>query len=106
MQTLMLDQKEYPTLITWDPKFLDEILVELCKTANPSKTEITLEEKLSAAQMLEMDLQAQSGAIQETEQEDLLTEHNRKMLKKMKTSKNVWAESYPGELYPSETKEN
>lgn len=58
MQTSLLNQKEYLTLSTWEPKFLEEILVELCETANPSQAEITQEDKLSAAIMLEMDLQA------------------------------------------------
>lgn len=53
--------------------------------------------------MLEMDLQAQGGAIWETQQEkDPLLEHNRKMMKKMKEENIPWAESYPGELYPTE----
>lgn len=31
-----------------------------------------------------------------------LLEHNRKMMKKMKEENIPWAESYPGELYPTE----
>lgn len=37
---------------------------------------------------------------------DLLTEHNRKMLKRMKDEDIFWAESYPGERYPMEQEEN
>nr|WP_238555490.1 hypothetical protein [Chryseobacterium sp. P1-3] len=101
MQTLIINETEFPTLSTWDPNFLNEILENLSKEANPSKTEITREDKLWAATMLEMDLQAQGGAIWEAEEkEDPLTEHNRKMMKKMQEENIPWAESYPGELYP------
>lgn len=65
------------------------------------------EDKLWAATMLEMDLQAQGGAIWETQQEkDPLLEHNRNMMKKMKEENIPWAESYPGELYPTEQDQN
>lgn len=102
MQTLIINETEFPTLSTWDPNFLNEILESLSKAANPSKTEITREDKLWAATMLEMDLKAQSGAILETEEQekDPMTEHNRRMMKKMKEENIPWAESYPGELYP------
>jgi methionyl-tRNA formyltransferase len=99
MKTMALNPTEFPTLSTWEPKLLDEILENLSRTANPSKTEITPEDKMWGATMLEMDLQAQSGAIWETENEEYpLTEHNRKMLQKMKEQKIPWAESYPEEL--------
>jgi hypothetical protein len=65
METLILNQTEFPTLSTWEPNLLNEVLENLSQTANPSKTEITKEDKLWAATMLEMDLQAQ-GAIWET----------------------------------------
>ena len=56
---------------------------------------------------VEMDLQAQGGAIWETPQEkDPLLEHNRNMMKKMKEENIPWAESYPGELYPTEQDQN
>jgi DNA primase len=107
METLILNQTEFPTLSTWEPNLLNEVLENLSQTANPSKTEITREDKLWAATMLEMDLKAQSGAIWETEQEkDPLLEHNRKMMKKMKEENIPWAESYPGELYPTEQDQN
>jgi hypothetical protein len=63
-------------LSTWDPNLLEEILENLAKTANPSKTEITQADKDWAATMLEMDLQTQSGSIwseTENEKEDLMT---------------------------------
>ena len=98
-----LNPKEFPTLSTWDPKFLNEILENLSKEANPSKTEITLEDKMWTATMLEMDLKTQSGSIwTENQSEDSLTEHNRKTLQKMREQNIPWAESYPGELYPME----
>ncbi len=105
MQKLSLNQKEFPTLSTWDSNFLDEILESLSKEANPNKMEITQEDKLWAATMLEMDLKSQNGAILETEEANPLTEHNLKMLGKMKTENIHWTESYPGELYPIEAKE-
>lgn len=107
MEALLLNQTEFPTLSTWEPNLLNEVLENLSQTANPSKTEITREDKLWAATMLEMDLQAQGGAIWETQQEkDPLLEHNRNMMKKMKEENIPWAESYPGELYPTEQDQN
>lgn len=101
MQTITLDKAEFPTLSTWNPELLDEILENLSKTANPSKPEITIKDKLWAAQMLEMDLQSQGSTIPETEpQEDSLTEHNRAMLQRIRETKTEWAESYPGEHHP------
>lgn len=77
------------------------------RKANPSKTEITQKDLLWAATMLEMDLQAQSGAIPQypEDEENLRLEHNKKMLQKMKQQNIPWAESYPGELYPIEDQE-
>ncbi|MCB4235783.1 hypothetical protein LDL59_13710 [Kaistella anthropi] len=103
MKTMELNPKEFPTLSTWEPNFLNEILENLNKQANPSKTEITLEDKLWTATMLEMDLKTQSGSIwSENQSEHPLTEHNRKMLQKMREQNIPWAESYPGEMYPIE----
>ena len=95
MKTIALNQKEFPTLSTWDPNFLEEILENLAKTANPSKTEILEADKLWAATMLEMDLQAETGSIyqQETEMNPLEI-HNKTMLKKMKEEKTNWTEDY------------
>ena len=102
-----LNPKEFPTLSTWEPNFLNEILENLSKEANPSKTEITLEDKLWTATMLEMDLKTQSGSIwSENQSEDPLTEHNRKMLQKMRRKNISWAESYPGEMYQMEETQN
>ena len=105
MKKTELNPKKFPTLSTWDPNLLEEILENLAKTANPSKTEITQADKDWAATMLEMDLQTQSGSIwSETENEDSMTIHNRMMMKKMREQNIPWAESYPGELYPIEKK--
>ena len=109
MKKTELNPKEFPTLSTWDPNLLEEILENLAKTANPSKTEITQADKNWAATMLEMDLQTQSGSIwseTENEKEDSMTIHNRMMMKKMREQNIPWAESYPGELYPIEQKEH
>ena len=106
MEPLHLNPKEFPKLSQWGTQYLNESLEQLVKTANQGKTEITREDKLWAATMLEMDLQAQSGAIMEIEEEDPITEHNRKMMKKMKEENIPWAESYPGELYPTEQDPN
>ena len=62
---------------------------------------------IAQTRMLEMDLQAQSGAIWETENgEDTLTEHNRKILQKMKEQRISWAESYPEEMNPISQEKN
>ena len=109
MKKTELNPKKFPTLSTWDPNLLEEILENLAKTANPSKTEITQADKDWAATMLEMDLQTQSGSIwseTENEKEDSMTIHNRMMMKKMREQNIPWAESYPGELYPMEQKEH
>ena len=47
--------------------------------------------------MLEMDLQAQSGAIFEEQEkwEHPHLEHNQKMLKKMREQKIPWSDGYP-----------
>jgi hypothetical protein len=98
MPRLELNQADYPKLSTWNPEHLDKTLSELVMKANPNKTEITEADKMWAAQMLEMDLQAQNGTISESEnqQEEPLTQENRKML-----NKNIpWGESYSGELRP------
>ena len=107
MNTLQLDQEKFPTLSTWETKLLGEILEDSARKANPSKTEITQKDLLWAATMLEMDLQAQSGAIPQypEDEENLRLEHNKKMLQKMKQQNIPWAESYPGELYPIEDQE-
>ena len=70
MQTPELNPTEYPKLSNWTPEHLDKTLSNLAQKANPSKTEITLEDKMWAATMLEMDLQAQSGAIWEPENQE------------------------------------
>lgn len=107
MKKTELDPKEFPTLSTWDPNLLEEVLESLAKTANPKKTEIIQADKVWAATMLEMDLQTQSGGIwSETETEDdPMTEHNREMMNKMKQGNIPWAQSYPGELYPVQKNE-
>ena len=93
MKTMALNPTEFPTLSTWEPKLLDEILENLSRTANPSKTEITPEDKMWGATMLEMDLQAQSGAIwEENKQEDPQLAHNKMMFEKMKKENTPWAE--------------
>ncbi|MCG2781326.1 MAG: hypothetical protein L6264_10270 [Weeksellaceae bacterium] len=93
MKTILLNQTKFPILSTWDPDFLDEILENLAKTANPSKTEIQEADKLWAATMLEMDLQSQSGTIwEENMQEDSQVTHNKMMFEKMKKEKIPWAE--------------
>src|SRR5690554_55476 len=103
MKSILLDPKDFPKLSTWNEEHLNKTLEHLAKTANPGKAEITQEDKKWAATMLEMDLQAQSGAIWETEnEEDLQKERTREMLKKMKEENIPWAESYPGERYPIE----
>jgi hypothetical protein len=76
--------KEFPILSTWDPNLLEEILENLVKTANPSKTEITQADKDWAATMLEMDLQTQSEAFgrRQRTRRRFIDEHNRMMMKK------------------------
>ena len=103
MKKTELNPKEFPTLSTWDPNLLEEILENLAKTANPNKSKITQSDKDWAATMLEMDLQTQSGSIwseteSEKEKEDTMVVHNKMMMKKMKEEKIPWEESYPGEL--------
>ena len=107
MKEIELNPIDFPKLSKWNEDYLNQILENLSKKANPNKLEITLEDKKWAATMLEMDLQAQSGQIldQNQEEEDQVTNHNKKMLKKMQEEKIPWAESYPGELYPIENME-
>jgi hypothetical protein len=102
-----LNPKEFPTLSTWDPNLLEEILENLAKTANPNKTEITQADKDWAATMLEMDLQTQSGSIwSETEKRRRFDDHPQQNDDEKNERENIpWAESYPGELYPIEQKE-
>jgi Arc/MetJ family transcription regulator len=102
MKTMELNPKEFPTLSTWDPNFLNEILENLSKEANPSKTEITLEDKLWAATMLEMDLKTQSGSIWSENRARTVDGTQPKNAEKMRRQNIPWAESYPGELYPME----
>ena len=109
MKKTELNLKKFPTLSTWDPNLLEEILENLAKTANPIQTEITQAHTDWAPTILEMDLQTQAGSIRsetENEKEDSMTIHNRMMMKKMREQNISWAESYPGELYPIEQKEH
>ena len=105
--SMELNPKEYPILSKWNPEHLNKTLDNLSKKANPNKTEITESDKIWAATMLELDLQSQSGAIwEQDEQETPWIAHNRKMMEKMQRENIPWAESYPGELYPIETTED
>ena len=70
MKQLQLNPTEYPHLSQWEENHLIQTIESLSKAANPSKKEITQEDKQWAATMLEMDLATQSGAIWEDEQED------------------------------------
>ena len=71
MKTLQLNPEQFPKLSKWNPEHLDKTLESLSRKANPSKTEITLQDKEWAATMLEMALQAQNGAMwEEDNQED------------------------------------
>src|SRR5690606_1763963 len=107
MKSTPLHLKDFPKLSTWNEEHLNKALEHFAKTANPSKAEITQEDKQWAATMLEMDLQAQNGAIWETEnEEDLQTKRTLETLKKMREENIPWTESYPGELYPIETQED
>ena len=93
MKTLPLNPEQFPKLSRWNQEHLDKTLESLSKKANPSKTEITLEDKMWAATMLEMDLQRQSGSIwSEDKQEDLQLTHNKMMFEKMKIENIPWAE--------------
>ena len=107
MKTIQLNPEQFPKISQWNPKHLNKTLEKLSKQANPNQEQITIQDKKWAATMLEMDLQAQSGQIldQNQEEEDQVTNHNKKMLKKMQEEKIPWAESYPGELYPIENME-
>ncbi|WP_228378428.1 hypothetical protein [Chryseobacterium sp. CCH4-E10] len=102
MKAMQLNPEEHPILSKWETEHLNNTLENLAQKTNPSKSEVTEADNHWAATMLEMDLQAQSGAIweTETEKEDPMVEHNRKMLKKMREENIPWAESYPGDLYP------
>ena len=83
-----------------------EILEDSARKANPSKTEITQKDLLWAATMLEMDLQAQSGAIpQYPEDEENLRLNTTKDASENEAAEHSLAESYPGELYPIEDQE-
>ena len=93
MKTLELNPEQFPKLSRWNQEHLDKTLENLSRKANPSKTEITLEDKMWAATMLEMDLQTQSGSIwSEIKQEDLQLTHNKMMFEKMKKENIPWAE--------------
>ena len=93
MKTLELNPEQFPKLSRWNQEHLDKTLENLSRKANPSKTEITLEDKMWAATMLEMDLQTQSGAIwEEDKQEDPQLAHNKMMFEKMKKENIPWAE--------------
>ncbi|NML70823.1 hypothetical protein HHL23_13605 [Chryseobacterium sp. RP-3-3] len=96
MEALHLNPKEFPKLSQWGAEYLNEALERLVKTANPNKPEITEADKQWAATMLEMDLEAQHSQVceNESEEEDLMTAHNRMMLKKMKQENTPWAEDY------------
>ena len=93
MKTPPLNPEQFPKLSRWNQEHLDQTLESLSRKANPSKTEITLEDKMWAATMLEMDLQTQSGSIwSEIKQEDLQLTHNKMMFEKMKKENIPWAE--------------
>ena len=97
MEILNLNPKQYPKLSNWEEEHLNETLEHLSKSANPSKKTISRSDKKWTAKMLEMDLQAQSGAIFEEQEkwEHPHLEHNQKMLKKMREQKIPWSDGYP-----------
>ncbi|RLJ30677.1 hypothetical protein CLU97_0051 [Chryseobacterium sp. 7] len=89
-----LDPKEFPKLSTWSPEYLDKVLENLSRKANPSKTEITIQDKQWAATMLEMEMQTQSATIREEDmQEDSQLVHNKMMFEKMK-KENITSPDY------------
>ena len=93
MKTLELNPEQFPKLSRWNQEHLDQTLENLSRKANPSKTEITLVDKMWAATMLEMDLQTQSGSIwSEIKQEEPRLTHNKMMFEKMKKENIPWAE--------------
>lgn len=97
MAAATLNPIQFPKLSSFNPEVLDPILENLAKTANPKKEQISETDKIHAAQMLEMDLQAQSGSIQEgnTDWEHPHLENNLQMLQKIARNEAQWQDSYP-----------
>lgn len=95
METIHLDSKEFPILSQLEETHLNQTLDNLTEQANPGK-QLTQADKNWSALMLEMDLAAQSGSIQQPEnlEEDPQTTRNRMMLKKARENNIPWAEDY------------
>jgi hypothetical protein len=105
MKTMALNPTEFPTQHL-GTEIVDEILENLPERRIPAKRKSQWKTNVGSDDARN-GLADTSGAIWETENEEYpLTEHNRKMLQKMKEQKIPWAESYPEELYPTGEKLN
>jgi hypothetical protein len=95
MKTMALNPTEFPTLST-EPKLLDEILENLPERRIPAKRKSQWKTKCGERRCWKWTCRHRAGSnLGNGKRGDPLTEHNRKMLQKMKEQNIPWAESYP-----------
>ena len=83
MKNLILNPIEFQILSGWNRENLTQKLMNLAKQANPQKEEITEDDLMWSARMLEMDLQAQHNDIWEiSEEEDQQAKRNLEIMQR------------------------
>ena len=87
---IQLNPTDFPILMKISPTILEKTILEITKRANPNLKEITQEDLLHTAKMMEMDLKAEQMQKEQTTDQDIILQ-NLSYLKKIQEEHSEWS---------------